>query len=259
MFRRGADPDEVEAALPAGRMSALMFAASACHEAGHSEAAARWFARVLAAQPANGAARVGLVEALLACRRFDEAARHARVRDGSPVEGQLAVAECFVHALRGEAPALGDALGRAALPAAERELFEAWHVLLADGKADGMLRPATLAAAATLLEALLKVGEFDAFQTLHELYVRIEVDPATRSELLAAIYFRRGFLDSAADEWIASYQAEAAPGALLGLAHVAVAKGLADDALAFCPEALELEPANTEAATLRDALLARAA
>src|SRR5262249_58644700 len=113
MFRRGATPAEVEAALPAGRPSVLLLAASACHEAGHFEEAAAWFGRVLAAQPANGAARVGLVEALLATRRFDVAARVARDRDGSPVEAQLAVAECFVRALGADPAALAEALGRA--------------------------------------------------------------------------------------------------------------------------------------------------
>jgi glycosyltransferase involved in cell wall biosynthesis len=260
MFRRGATPAEVEAALPRDRPGALLMAASACHEAGHSAAAADWFARILRQQPENDAARVGAVEALLAERRYDDAVETARGRTaGSPVEAKLALAECFVHALRGHPEELAAALADAPLADAERALLELWHTAVDGGTVDGSLPADALPVAVTFLEALLKVGEFDAFEQLHGLYARIEVDAATRSELLAAIYFRRGFLDSAADEWIASFQTEPAAGALLGLAHVASAKGLADDALAFCTEALALEPESTDALALRDALIAKAA
>ena len=45
-----------------------------------------------------------------------------------------------------------------------------------------------------------------------------------RRELLAAMYLRRGFLESAADEWIAAVQEDGADArALFGLAQVAPA------------------------------------
>jgi hypothetical protein len=208
---------------------------------------------VLAAQADNGAARVGLVEALLAEGRYDEVLAETQGHADSVVRGRLALAELFVHGIRGNAAATERLLAEVPLPEAEHALFSAW----AGG--DHALPPDALAAAATLLEALLKLEEFDAFQILHGVYSRIDVAPSTRSELLAAIYFRRGFLDSAADEWISSLQAEPAAGPLIGLAHVAVAKGLHEDAVTFCNEALALEPDNTDAVSLRDAVLANAA
>ncbi|HET6171004.1 MAG TPA: glycosyltransferase [Gaiellales bacterium] len=260
MFRRGAPPAEVEAALPPGRTSALLLAASACFEAGHARDAADWFARVLAEQPDNGAARVGLVEALLAERRYDEAVAEAGLRDAdSPVDARLAAAELFIHALRADATALAGALGTFSGSAAEATLFGAWHTLLTGDGAPDLLPAELFGTTLTLLEALLRVSEFAAFETLHRLYERIDVAPALRSDVLAAIYFRRGFLDSAADEWIACFEAEPSSGALLGLAHVALAKDLPEEAATLLDEAQALDPGNGDAAALRQALAAKVA
>ena len=68
------------------------------------------------------------------------------------------------------------------------------------------------------------------------------------------MYLRRGFLESAADEWIAV--AETAPDAraMIGLAQVAVAQGLPDDARSFAAEAVALEPGNSTAAVLHESI-----
>jgi tetratricopeptide (TPR) repeat protein len=231
-----------------------MFAASACYEAGHTAEAADWFRRVLELDPANGAARVGLVEALLVERRYDELLAVSAAHPDDTVAGRLALTELVVHAIQGNGDGVAALLESTPLPDAERALFAAW---LAGGAES--LPGDTLAPAATLLVALLKVEELEAVQNHYALYQSIDVPASTRSELLAAIYFRRGYLDSAAEEWIASLQAEPAPGALVGLAHVAVAKGMPEDALTFCDEALQLEPGNEQATSLRDAVLAQAA
>jgi hypothetical protein len=80
---------------------------------------------------------------------------------------------------------------------------------------------------------------------------RVGVPWRRRRELLASIYLRRGFLESAADEWIAVCE-EAGPDgdALVGLARVAAARGLAEDALLFAQEAGALEPGRADAAGL---------
>jgi hypothetical protein len=59
------------------------------------------------------------------------------------------------------------------------------------------------------------------------------------------MYLRRGFLDSAADEWIAACEQEGpdAP-ALVGLAQIALARGLSEDAKTFAEEALAIDPGN---------------
>jgi len=76
-----------------------------------------------------------------------------------------------------------------------------------------------------------------------------------RHELLAAMYLRRGFLDSAGDEWIAAVQ-ESGPDAraLFGLAQVAAARGLREDAQMFAEETRVLEPEHEGAARLLGAL-----
>jgi tetratricopeptide (TPR) repeat protein len=260
LLGRGATATDLDAVVPAQRPSALLLVASACYEAGLVDEACERFARVLERQPENGAARVGLVEALLSQSRWDDAVAEARKRvAGSDVEPLLAHSELFVHALRGDAAALGAALENATLGDADRALFEAWHALLAGNELPAALPADTIAGAATMLGALLRVQEFEAFESLHRLYATIDVEPAARAQLLAAIYFRRGYLDSAADEWIASVQAEPNAPALVGLAQVAIAKGLPDEAVAFLDDALELEPENHEATVLRAAALARAA
>jgi hypothetical protein len=73
------------------------------------------------------------------------------------------------------------------------------------------------------------------------------------------IYLRRGYLESAGDEWIAVCE-ETGPDAraLVGLAQVAYGRGLKDDALVFAEEARGLEPGNLIANKLVDALSAAA-
>ena len=130
------------------------------------------------------------------------------------------------------------------------------------GIARGEQLPAALPAdgaplLATTLEALLRVLEVNAFAALVPLVERVGLTARDRHELLASMYFRRGFLDSAADEWIAVCR-EIGPDAdaLLGLAQVAVARELRDDALAFAREAHALDPSNAGAAHMVEALSA---
>jgi hypothetical protein len=73
------------------------------------------------------------------------------------------------------------------------------------------------------------------------------------------MYLRRGFLDSAGDEWIASVQ-EGGPDArsLFGLAQVAAARGLLEDAQMFAEETRALDPGHEGASKLLGALAAAA-
>ncbi len=96
--------------------------------------------------------------------------------------------------------------------------------------------------------------DVDAFAVLHSLVERIEIDPRERREALAQIYLQRGFLDSAADEWIAAAQAAPDARAYVGLAQVALARGFRDDARALGEEALAVDPGNPAAARLCEAL-----
>jgi hypothetical protein len=112
---------------------------------------------------------------------------------------------------------------------------------------------------ALTLEALLRVHEVDAFAELVPLVERLGLQRRERRELLASIYLRRGFLDSAGEEWVLACQ-EDGPDvrALFGLAQVAAGRGLLEDAQMFAEETRTLDPGHSGASRLLDALAAAA-
>jgi hypothetical protein len=112
---------------------------------------------------------------------------------------------------------------------------------------------------ATILEALLQVQEFKAFEVAVALLNRSELPRREQHELLGAVYLRRGFLASAAEEWMAVCNEQPDARALLGLAQVAVGHGLVQDAMTFAAEALKLDPTSAAATRLLAGLERRAA
>lgn len=250
LIARKAGPGDI-AAVVIDHPTAHLLAGTALAEAGLDGEAEPWFRRALAAQPENGAARVGLADALLAQRRFGEAAQVASGQTpGTPAEPAALRVRLFVHALAGDAAALDGLLAQAgeAVAASDRPLYGAWADALA-GRTPPAALPANVAAPALqTLEALLRVREFGAFETLVHRYRTIAQDVREQRDRLARVYLRQGYLESAADEWIA--QAGEAPDArcMLGLAQVALARGLSEDAAAFAAEAVRLEPASSAAA-----------
>jgi len=262
MLARGASPEDVAGEVPSHKPSALLLLATACYEAGHAEAAERWFRSVLERQPANGAARIGLIEALLTQRRYDEAVTEAAAEPpGSPIHALASLAELFGLAIQSRPEELGRALRRAeeaGVPRHELDLYRAWQQALAGGPVPTALSASVAGPAATALEALLRVQEFESFATLLPLYESTAVQPRERKETLARIYFRRGFLESAADEWIEIAQQAPDARAMIGLAHVALARGFDEDALAFAREAVAIDPDGPESRGLYDAIARRA-
>ena len=100
-----------------------------------------------------------------------------------------------------------------------------------------------------MLEALLRVVDVDAFAIAGaRSSTRVAIPWRERRERLAKLYLRRGFLESAADEWIAVIE-EAQPDAdaLAGLSWVAVGRELPEDAVVLAREALSLDPAHPAA------------
>lgn len=261
MFRRGASPEEVEAAIPADRQSALLLAATACFEAGHAEAAESWYRRVLARQAGNPVARLGLVETLLTQRRYTEAAAEAVVEEGSVVAALAASLRLFAYAAAAEVEALRGGLPVAVaqgLPRHEADVYDAWAAVL-EGRPPRPLDSRGVEVALVVLEGLLRNQDFDSFARVLAVYEAAAIDPRERTERLARIYLRRGFLDSAAEEWISIASARPDAAAFVGLAQVAVARGLAAEALEFGQEAVRLDPRSAEATRLLAALEQRAA
>ena len=87
------------------------------------------------------------------------------------------------------------------------------------------------------------------------MFQRVALPERQRRELLATIYLRRGFLESAADEWIAVATTQPDASAMLGLAQVALARGFDQDAIAFSAEAVALEPAFEGARIAHNAIV----
>ena len=233
--------------------------ALALYEAGHAEAAEPHFRDVVRRQPATAdVARLGLAETLLSQARYAEAAAEAAHVDARGTFAPAALrARLFGLIMAGDDAGAGALLQDDALPEEELAAFAAWREA-----ANGRPTPERLPAAgagllATALEALLPVGDVDAAAKLVDLLDRTELAWRDRREQLAEIFLRRGFLDSAADEWIAVCQ-ESAPDAraLVGLAQVALARDLPEEALVLAEGARELDPSHAGAARLTAHLVA---
>jgi tetratricopeptide (TPR) repeat protein len=262
MLQNGRAPADVVSAIEQ-RVEKLTASASfmlgtALYEAGAAEFAEQQFRAVLDQQPASVPARVALAETLLSQGRYaDAAAEAAKVGDGEPAAGAARRTELFGLLVQGELDAARDVLARSReeLPAGEAPLFEAWLGAAAGAPLPDSLPRESAQMLVTSLEALLRVREVDAFGLLVPLVERVGLSARDRSELLAAMYMRRGYLESAADEWISVIQ-ELGPDApaLTGLALVAKAREMPDDALVFAREARALDPSYAAASRLVSSL-----
>ncbi|HEX3328639.1 MAG TPA: glycosyltransferase [Gaiellales bacterium] len=244
LIARGVDSAEIDALVPA-KVPARVLAGTAYVEGGRSADAERWFRSALEAQPSNSAARMGLSESLLAQRRYADAAEVAAGEPAdSPLAARAAEAVVFASALLGRPDDMDAAVERtaASLVDADADLFRAWATAIRGGQPPAVLGTAAGPTAVRMLEALLRVTETDAFTILLGVFGRVQLPERQRRELLATMYLRRGFLESAADEWIAVATTQPDASAMLGLAQVALARGYDQDAVDFAAEAVRLEP-----------------
>jgi tetratricopeptide (TPR) repeat protein len=258
LARRGAPLDEMRESLALDRPSATLLAGTACLEAGRVDDAIVLFEETLDRQPSNDAAWIGLAESQLARSAWDDAvSAAARIPTDSPLAAAGAGEILFARAASGDEPALRTAIADAAahVAAGDLALYTAWADRIAGGQ--GSRPPVTaLPTALTALEALLRVNAFTGFEQLAAVVDTIAMPPNDRRDALASIYLRRGFLDSAAEEWMASARERPSARALVGLAQVAYARSLPQDAVVFAEHALALEPENDQASRLLEHLRA---
>ena len=257
MLQSGSDADEVIAAIESrvASMSVTVrfMLGTALYEAGAATEAEEQF-RAVVEQHDTPHARVALAEAVLSQRRFAEAAEvAAEVPADAPVAVAARRTQLFALLVSNETDAAREVLDASAagLPADEAALFGAWL-----GAATGEELPSALGQGAApllaaTLEALLRIQEVDSFGLLVPLVDRVGMPARARRELLASMYLRRGFLDSAAEEWIGVCQ-DLGPdaSALTGLALVAAARDMREDALVFAQGATELDPEHEAASML---------
>jgi len=235
--------------------------AVALHEAGAGAEAEHELRAVVAARPDSAPARLALAEAQLSQGRFAGALETLDALDpDSPYAGAAARTRLFALLAEGRAAgALALLAAAPPLPTGELAAFGAWRAVLAGDEAPLTLPAEAGAPIATMLEALARVEAFDAFELLAGVLEAVALPWRERRELLAGVYLRRGFLDSAADEWIAVCDREGPDAAaLLGLAQVAWARGLDDDVELFAREVLALSPGHAGASALLEHLAAQA-
>jgi hypothetical protein len=216
--------------------------AVALSEAGAVVEAEAELRAVLAAQPGNAHARVALGETLLGQRRYaDAAAVAAEVDPEAPCASAAQRIALFALLADG---ARADAQRATALADEERTVFAAWEAVRAGAGAPAALPAAAAQPILLMLDALARLQAFDAFEDLAAVLEAVAIPWRERRQALAELYLRHGYADSAAEEWIAvCEQGGVDAAALRGLAAVAVARGLDEDAEVFAAEAEALAAA----------------
>jgi hypothetical protein len=217
------------------------------HESGASVAAEEQLRVVLAAQPDAAPVRIALGEALLSQQRFAEAAQAAGGVDASSPWAPAAARTAGFAVLAADASDadVGATLTWArqtGLPEGEALALEGWLASRSGAAPAPASIPADGAALTiTMLEALLRLEAFELFATLLPVADALALPLRDRREVLARMYLRRGFLESAGDEWVASIQEQGPDvAALTGLSEVAAARGLDEDAELLAGEARAL-------------------
>jgi glycosyltransferase involved in cell wall biosynthesis/Tfp pilus assembly protein PilF len=231
---------------------------TALAERGAPEAAEEQFRAILESHPRVTRARVALGEVLLAQSRYVDAAQESgQVMLDDPLAPIAARTELFGRLAAGQLPEAERALARATeaqLDPHEVAVFSGWLALAAGKEPIAQLPAQSAAMLATVLEALLRVQDFETFAVVQALTWRLELPKREQRELLAGVYMRRGFLASAAEQWMAVCETDPDVRALVGLAHVAGARGMPEEAASFAREALLREPANPVALSIAEAV-----
>jgi tetratricopeptide (TPR) repeat protein len=245
--------EQIETRIPDLTPAARFMLASTLFKHGAMAAAADQYRAVLSARPTSSQIRVQLAEALLNHRDYTNAAAEAaQIAEDDPYAGLACRIELWSLIASGD---LANAQGvtaraaRAGVPKADLETFAGW-LDVANGAPEqelGSLPVAATPLLGVILETLLAAHEFDTFEQLAKLLGRSALPQREQRELLASMYLKHGFLQSAAREWMAVCESRPDARALLGLARVAHAHGQLEDAAVFAAEALNHDPASVGA------------
>jgi glycosyltransferase involved in cell wall biosynthesis len=243
LLRRGVPATEVAAtvhALVADTTPGVRFLlAVALSEAGAAAEAEAELRALVAAQPGNAQARVALAETLLAQGRLAEAAEAAAQVDAdAPCAEAAQRTELFARLADGSD---ADPACARALTDADRAVFAAWRAARTGAAVASTLPAAAAVPALTMLDALARLEAFDAFADLVRVLENVGIAERERRQALAELYLRHGYVDLAAEEWLAVCDRHGADErSLRGLAAVAAARGMDDDAALFEAEARSL-------------------
>jgi tetratricopeptide (TPR) repeat protein len=243
LLRRGVPAAEVVAtvhALVADATPGVRFLlAVALSEAGAPAEAEAELRALLAAQPGNAQARVALAETLLAQGRLADAATEAaQVDPSAPCAEAAQRTELFARLVEGADATPATA---SALPEAERAVFAAWQASRSGATVATALPADAAAPVLSLLDALARLEAYDAFADLVAVLERVAIPERDRRQALAELYLCHGYVDLAGEEWLAICDRDGADErSLRGLAAVAAARGMPEDAAVFEAEARAL-------------------
>jgi glycosyltransferase involved in cell wall biosynthesis len=245
---------EVERRMPDPPPTVRFVLATALRAHRAFEAAEDQYRAVLAKRPTSSQVRVTLAETLLSVGSYTDAAELVREVPGDdPFAGLAARIELWASIAGDQielAPPARERARSAGVSAAELAVFDGWAELKRGQAPAGALGIASTPLLGVILETLLAMHDFSAFEQLIPLLNGSELPERERRELLAGMYLRFGFLQSAAVEWMAVCESTPDARALVGLARVAAAHGLPADAATFAAQALVLEPENALATQL---------
>ena len=249
----GAIVAEIEQRMSPLTASAQRSLAGALAAIGASGHAARAYAAALAVSE-DGASRAALAELLLGLGDYAQAAAHAAaLAPDGPYAGQSCRIETCACAAAGDEAGARSALGRASaagLSQTERDMLDAWIDAEAGAGARPGLPVAGVPLLATLLELVLRAGDDGRFARLAPLLEQSRLAERGRRQLLGEMLLAHGRLAGAAAQWLAVAQEAPDGPALFGLAQVALAQGMTEDAIVFASGAVELDPHHTGARTL---------
>lgn len=261
LLRDGAPAAEVVAelekldVLPA---SVRVTVATVLQQAGAAAEAEGQFRLALQDAPTDTRALTGLAELLLGRSAWDEAAElSSAVPTDDPYAGLAVRIELCSVIARADADTVHAALARAAsagLSAAEGAVFETWAAI-AYGESE--VKPVPVAGApllAVILETLLRGADGERFVALLPALEQSKLDRREQRELLAQMYLKHGLIDRAAQEWVAVASEAPDVRSMVGLAQIALAQGMIEDAGNFAAAALELDPGSAQAKALLSTL-----
>ena len=244
---------DVESRIEQLTPAARFVLATAFFGTGAMAPAARQYRAVLDARPNSSQVRVQLAEALLNQGLYAEAAAEAApVAENDPFAGLACRIQLWGLIASGDlatAQAATESAARAGVPKAELHAFAGW-LAVANGTPEHGLPSLSVASTPLLgviLETLLGARDFEQFEKLVNLLSRSALAKREQRELLATMYLKHGFLQSAAREWMAVCETNPDVRALLGLARVAQANGQLADAAVFAGEVLKADPTSAGA------------
>jgi tetratricopeptide (TPR) repeat protein len=266
LLRSGLEPDavvaEIERRVGAPTPTVRFVLATALHQHGALEAAEHQYRRVLDSRPNSAQVRVTLAELRLQPEAYAEAAELARaVAVDDPFAALAARIELWATIADRRLELVGAAHERAraaGVSPAELDVFARWAALIDGESPSGELAIAGTPLLGVILERLLAGHDFQSFELLLPVLAGSELPRREQQELLAGMYLRYGFLQSAAREWMAVCESAPDARAFVGLARVAQAHGLPEDAVTLATQALTLDPESTTAKLLLDGLAASA-